>query len=94
MHVKPVAHVTLAQLFSHLPSTHTLFGSPQSLSCAQPFAGDVHTPPMQTSVPLQSVVVLHGQGPFAPPHVWHLPPTHAWPLPQSEPLVHCGAASG
>ena len=53
----------------------------------------VHTPPTHTSVPVQSVVVLHAHGPAAPPHVWHWPPTHACPAWQSLPFLHCGAAS-
>jgi len=91
-HVKPSGQV-VEQPVSHFPSMHTFVGSPQSLLNLHAFVPVVHTPPTQTSVPVQSVVVLHGHGPFAPPHVWHWPPTHACPVAQSLPFLHCGAAS-
>jgi hypothetical protein len=93
-HVKPAGQNTVAQLLSQRPSTQIRLGSPQSLLNLHPFAAGVQTPPTQMSVPLQSVVVVHAHGPAAPPHVWHLPPTHAAPGGQSAPFEHTVPESG
>jgi hypothetical protein len=66
---------------------------PQSLSYLHAFVDVVHTPLTHVMPPLQSAFAVHAQGPFAPPHAWHLPCSQAWPEAQSEPFVHCGAES-
>ena len=58
----------------HWPSAQTR-PPPHSLENVQVDAFGVQLPATHTSVPVQSVLVAHAQGPSAPPQAWHCPAT-------------------
>jgi hypothetical protein len=92
--VVPAAHgEALLHSARHWPSAHTL-PAPHSLENLQRFDCETHRFCWQTSPLAQSVDAEQGQGPFVPPHAWHLPDTHALPAPQSARVVHSFDAGG
>jgi hypothetical protein len=94
--VNPAAHGAASQLARHWPSAQT-FPLEHSLENLQVFVGEVHDPATQACPFEQSVAavaVVHGQGPAAPPHAWHVLATQALPSPQSLLVVHSFLAPG
>ncbi len=87
--VAPFAHGAPVALHpaTHCPSAQISFAL-QSLVYVHAFAGAVQAFATHTSPPVQSALAEHGQGPFVPPHAWHLFATHAEPLVQSAVVLH------
>lgn len=91
--VKPSAQGVASQLVRHWPSAQIL-SSAHSLEYLHVFSGAVQAPAAQVNPPEQSFVVVHGQGPAVPPHVWHVPLLQVLLSPQSALVVHSFVAPG
>jgi hypothetical protein len=68
VHVNPVAHVPVVQLGTHCPSSQTSVGA-HWFEDLQVLVAGSHAPATHWSPVEQSVVLVQGQGPFAPPQV-------------------------